>query len=167
MTKRFSEFVDRKDRESKKQLKMVMKLLQHEGFTVDSFLDSEEDPYIFLHTSDDQLSFEGVRIYKLGDIMAYRIQKEKDTHPYGRAYELDLEEMFNDLLADNGDEKKSGEKVIKTVKEQFDRFFKKSVLAEKDLKSLEYENDAEDGTGKVVVRNTNLDYGLTINNRQR
>lgn len=159
MTKTFKEFSETKIRETKKQLKTVKRVLEKQGFTVDSCLEDDDDPYIFVHSGNQQLSFEGVRIYKVSGIMAYRVQKEKETHPYGKAYELNLENIFNDLMAENGDESKSGHGVIKTVGEQFKKFFKKSVDAEQELKSIDVEKSSEDG---VSVRNANLDYSTMI-----
>lgn len=159
MNRTFKEFIGQKTRESKKQLKTVKKVLEKQGFTVDSFLDDEDDPYIYVRADSKDLSFEGVRIYKIADIMAYRVQKEKDTHPYGKAYELNLESLFNNLMAENGDEAKSGQEVIKSVGEQFKKFFKNSMSAERDLRSLEVEQDPESG---IAIRNTNLDYGSMI-----
>lgn len=163
MTHTFHEFIDKKSRESKKHLKTVKRILEENGFTVQDFFKNEEDPYIFLSSTDEQLSFEGVRIYTLGDILAYRVQKEKDTHPYGRAYSLDIVEMFNDLMSESGDEEKAGKRVIKAVAEEFKGFFKKSREAEKDLKSVEIEKErgsdtADNGTGKVLVQNATLDF---------
>jgi len=165
MNTSFKEFVNKKDREANHQLKIIKKLLEKAGFTVEAFLENEDDPYVFLNTNDDQLSFDGVRIYKLGDVMAFRVQKEKDTHPYGKAYQLDIEAMFNDMMSESGSEKKAGEEVIESVADEFKRFFKKSRTAEKDLKSAEVEQEREDGNGKVLVRNNTLDYASMVGNK--
>jgi hypothetical protein len=165
MSTSFKEFVSKKDREAHHQLKTIKKLLEKHGFTVEAFLENEDDPYVFLNANNDQLSFDGVRIYKLGDVMAFRVQKEKDTHPYGKAYPLDIENMFNDMMSESGSEKKAGEEVIEAVVDEFKRFFKKSRTAEKDLKSAEVEQEREDGNGKVLVRNNTLDYASMVGNK--
>jgi len=163
MKKSFKEFIDKKGRETKHQLTTVKKLLEKNGFTVDEFLNNKNDPYIFLHANNDKLSFEGVRIYKIGDLMAYRVQQEKDTHPYGKAYPLDIEGMFNDLMSENGKEKKSGQQVINGVVGEFESFFKSSLEAEKELKSADVEQ--EDDNGQLAVKNNTLDYATMITNR--
>jgi len=89
MRRTFSEFVDKKSREGKKQLDILQKVLAHNGLKVQDFL-GEEEPYIFVKSPTDELSFEGVRIYKIGSNIAFRVQKESATHPYGRAYPLDV-----------------------------------------------------------------------------
>src|SRR3990167_10870428 len=93
----FNEFTDRKVRESKRQLILLKKLFEKQGMKVTAQLD-DDHPYVFLHTPDQQVSFEGVRIYKLGGTLAYRVQKQAQTQPYGKAYSLDLEEMFEDYM---------------------------------------------------------------------
>lgn len=155
----FLEFVDIKRREADKQLKVIKKLLEHVGFEVDSFLD-EDDPYLFVFSNEKNLSFEGIRLYKIGGCFAFRVQKEKDTHPYGTAYKIDLEEMFNDFVSEKGDEEKAGKAVIKAVKNELDRFFKKSFEAEQDLRSV----DVEDPDA-IEVRPGNTDYSNMIMNK--
>lgn len=162
----FLEFVDKKERDVIHHLKVLKKLLEHNGHKVESFLSRENDPYIFLYADNKDLSFDGVRIYQLGETMAFRIQKEKDTHPYGTAYPLDVEGMFNDWISDNGDEKKAGTKVIESVLHEFKRFFRNSLLAERQLKTIELEKSTgSDGAGKILVKNNLLDYGNMIGNK--
>ena len=163
MNRTFTEFVDKKSRESKNHLKVVKRVLEENGFKVDEHLKDIEDPYIFLNANNEQLSFDGVRIYEIGDILAFRVQKEKDTHPYGRAYPLDVVSMFNDLMSESGDEEKSGNRIMCAIIEEFKTFFMKSRKAEKELKTVEIEkdkgNDAQDdGSGKAVVQNAVLDF---------
>ena len=165
MKKTFSEFIDKKGRETKHQLKTVRKLLEKGGFTVDEFLNDSTDPYIFVHANNEDLSFGGVRIYRIGEIMAYRVQKEAETHPYGRAYPLDVEGMFNDLMSETGSEKNSGTKIIRGVVEEFKSFFVKSKDAEKELRSSDVQKEKEDGSGEISVSNPNMDYSTTISNR--
>jgi len=163
MERTFMEFVRRKKREAVKQLKTVKKVLEHEGFKVDAYLDEDsDDPYIFLKGKDD-LSFDGVRIYKVGESIAYRVQKESKTHPYGRAYLLDIEDNFNDLMAETGSEKKAGEYVIQAVNKEFTRFFQKSKMAERELKTADYEDGDEASTGGIIVNSASMDYATSIN----
>ena len=166
MTKSFREFLDKKHRESNKQLRLLAKLLEHEGFEVKEYLDDKDDPYVFLKCDKD-ISFGGVRIYKIGDIMAYRVQKDKDTHPYGRAYQLNIEEMFNDLMSENGSEEKTGKKIIESVVGEFRGFFDKSAKAEKEIRTLEIEKGDNRQGGTIMARNISLDYSSTIGNMSK
>lgn len=160
MTTTFKEFVDKKTREANHQLKTIEKILTKNGFTVDSFLNSE-NPYIFLNSNDDRLSFGGIRIYKIGDLISYRVQNEKDTFPYGKAYLLDVTGMYNDLLSEDGDEKRAGKLVIKGVINEFKNFFKKSLEAEKSLKVRSGDSDE----GDVIEKPNDIDYATLISNR--
>ena len=131
--KTFKEFANRKERQSKKQLKIVKKLLESQGLQVKDHLD-DDDPYLFLQKTNDSVSFGGIRIYKIGEQMAFRIQKQESTHPFGQAYPINIEEMFNDLMNDHHKPEEAGKQVIKYVVEEVKRFFDKTAEAEKDLK---------------------------------
>jgi hypothetical protein len=155
----FLEFIDRKGREAKKQLEIVAKLLESQGLKVARFLD-DEDPYIFLRNTGKKVSFEGVRVYKIGSQMAYRVQKAEKTHPYGKAYSLDLEEMFNDFLADKLENEKAGKMVMKTVAEELQKFFKASASAEEELMTGDFGGD--DPMGKIVIKSTGTDYSNLV-----
>ncbi len=156
MKKTFKEFIDKKSRDASYQLKTIKKLLEKNGFTVESHL-NKEDCYIFLYSNDDQLSFGGVRIYKIGNTIAYRIQKEEKTHPYGSSYSLDVEKMYNDLLSEFGDDEKAGKRVIHAVIGEFQNFFKRSLKAERALANSDLEN-----YGKAVSKNNTLDYSTSV-----
>jgi hypothetical protein len=106
------------------------------------------------------VSFEGVRVYKIGSQMAYRVQKEEKTHPYGKAYRSDLEEMFNDFVSDHMDEEKAGKKVMKTVVEELQKFFKASASAEEELMTGDFGGD--DPMGKIVIKSTGTDYSNLV-----
>jgi hypothetical protein len=163
----FGEFVDKKKRESLRQLLLVKQLLEHSGLKVENFLDTEDtdDPYVFCFMPAKNGSFDGIRIYKIGEEIAFRIQKENKTHPYGSAYPLPIEEMFHDFLIDDGaDQKKAGEKVIKAVVKEVRRFFDKSVEAEKEERELDIERE-KDTEGNVLVRTTGTDYSSLVYNK--
>jgi hypothetical protein len=157
--KTFCEFVDRKEREGKRHLRIVKKLLESHGMKVTSHLDAD-DPYIFLWNPDKKISFDGVRIYKIGTQMAFRVQKEEKTHPFGRAYPLDIEEMFNDLMSDHHDPDKAGKEVVRAVIEEVNAFFKGSKDAEKDLRDKDFVKD--DPWSQIVMKSTGTDYSNTV-----
>lgn len=132
--KTWNEFVDYKVRDVFKKLKIVGALLQKGHFKVEDFIHEDEDPYIFVHTPKKyDLSFGGIRIYSIGEGLAYRVQNEKDTHPYGESYNLDIEAMWNDLLSEYGDEEKCGKKIISALYSEILHFFKHSADAEQKL----------------------------------
>lgn len=160
MNSTFREFVSSKTRRAKKHLEIVKKILKKEGLTVSDFLE-EDDPYIYVKNPGGGLSFDGARIYNVGTDLAYRIQKEDKTHPYGKAYLLDVEGMFNDLISDNMSEQKAGEEIIKAVAKEFKEFFNKSSKAEKDLRASEFELSG-DPMNSIAANPHGTDYSNTI-----
>jgi len=165
--KSFGNFVDKKKRESIRQLRLLKQLLESGGgMKVESFLDTESgDPYVFCSTPDKNGSFDGVRIYKIGDQLAFRVQKENKTHPYGKAYPLPIEEMFHDFLSDQDvDQMKAGKKVIESVVKEMRRFFDQSVEAEKEERERNLDT-GDDSEGNVLVRTTGTDYSSLVYNK--
>jgi len=163
--KSFGDFVDKKKRESIEQLKTMKKILENNNMKVDSFLevDQDHDPYIFCYNTKKDSGFNGIRIYKIGSDLAFRIQKESKTHPYGAAYSLPVESMFNDFLSDGDvDENKAGEKIIEAIGKEIKKFFEKSLEAERQDRRSELDKESE---GKVLLRTTGTDYSSMIYNK--
>ncbi len=159
----FLEYLDRKQRETVKQLDLVKMVIERSGLNVQDFTENHEDPYIFIENPHQSRTNGGVRIYKIGDALAFRVQKRGNTHPYGKAYRIDLEDMFEDFISDM-DEEKAGKEVIKTVAKELQDFFKDSLQAEKDTQSSDIE-DNSDPLGRVVVKSTGTDYANTVYNK--
>ncbi len=159
----FREFVNRKQRESTKHLGLIKKTLEKQGMLVNDFL-KEEDPYVFVKSNNQKLSFDGVRIYQIGGDMCYRIQKESKTHPYGKAYLLDVEGMYDDLISDRVKEEKAGKKVMKAIAEELKNFFRKSADAERELQSGEFERK-NDPLGRTTVKSTGTDYSNQVSSK--
>ena len=159
--KTFSSFLDKKHRDSLEQLKLIQKALENNGLNVENFLDKHDDPYIFCFNPNRGTSFDGVRIYKIGDEIAYRVQKQSKTHPYGRAYQLQIEKMFQDLKGDEKmDDQKAGQKIIGLIAEELKYFFEKS----KEAEGAEREEQGEN-SGDIIIRSTGTDYSSLISNR--
>ena len=162
----FGEFVDIKMRLAKRRLGLVEKVLVRERFVVRPHLDDTDEPYLYIASPQSRLSFGGVRVYVTGESVAYRIQKDDKTHPYGKAYRLDIEEMYNDLMSEEDmTEKKAATEVIEAVGKELNKFFQESLKAEKEIKHSEFDAIG-DPLGRVSVRSSMTDYGSLINNRQ-
>lgn len=144
MTQQFLEFVDRKQREAVKHLTLIEKLMQQSDMKVSAFLE-EDDPYVFVKSPDHRLSFDGVRIYEIAGMIAYRVQREMKTQPYGKAYLLDVEDMFNDFMSEKMEEEEAGKKVVMSVISEIKKFFDKSAIAEQELT-----DGGQDGAGIVL-----------------
>jgi hypothetical protein len=130
---------------------------------VENFLstdDDDHDPYIFCYNPTKTGSFDGIRIYKIGNDLAFRVQKESKTHPYGSAYPLPIETMFYDFLADKDvDEKKAGKKIIEAVGKEIRKFFEKSLEADREKRDSDIEKDT---AGNVMVRTSGTDYSALV-----
>jgi hypothetical protein len=159
--KSFGDFVDKKRRDTKRQLGLIEQLLKKQGLRTEGFLEnSEDDPYVFCYNPSKSASFDGIRIYKIADIIAFRIQKESKTHPYGAAYSLPIEEMFQDFLNDEKiKEQEAGHKVIEAVSREVRKFFDKSSEAERDERMQDIEGGSQ---GNVAIRGQANDYASMI-----
>lgn len=151
----FLEFTDKKERQAKRHLKIIKKLLESRGMKVADHL-KDEDPYIFMFNPSENVSFGGIRIYQIGSQIAYRIQKEEHTHPFGKAYPLDIEEMFHDLMSDYHKPEEAGKKVVEAVIEEVKDFFAQSADAENELRSAEFDN------GKIMMSSMGSDYSNMV-----
>lgn len=130
---RFSAFVDKKTNKARRELEVVRDVLKEAGVKVEDFL-KDEDPYLFVPSNKQSLDFGGIRIYKVGNNMAYRIQNEDKTEPYGASYSMNIEGMFEDLISDMGEDK-AAEEVKKAIVEEINNFFTKSLEAQDELSS--------------------------------
>jgi len=157
----FYEFVDSKKRKARKHLDLVKQLLERGGFQVVDKLEERNEPHIFVFNPEGNLTFEGIRIYEIGGEIAYRIQKEPHTHPYGKAYSIPIEDMFNDLLGeDDIDDKKMGKEIAEAVVSEIKDFFKQSYEAEKKGPPR------VDPLGQVNMRSTGTDYANKVTDVQ-
>jgi hypothetical protein len=154
----FLEFIDRKQREAKRQLKIVEKSLRKGKLHVYSHIE-DDDPHLFVKANNKKLSFEGIRIYHIGDGIAYRVQKLEKTEPYGKSYALNVEEMYNDFMSENMDEKEAAEKVMEAMVNEIKKFFHHSAQAEDKLRTGQ-----KDGVG-MIVKTGGSDYSSTVLNR--
>lgn len=163
--KSFGEFVNKKKRDSIEQLEIVKQMLERNGLRVDNFLSNTDDPYVYCFSPSKNGSFDGIRIYKIGDQIAFRVQKEAKTHPYGSAYPLPIEEMFHDFLSDDGTEQRqAGKKVMESVAKEIRSFFEKSVEAEKEERDKIIDQGKE-SQGNVLVKTTGTDYSALIHTK--
>jgi len=160
---KFKDFVGKKKRQAKKQLGTIKEILSNDGLICKDHLESD-DPYIFLLNPTGGTQFEGVRIYKIGNFICYRVQNEEKTHPYGKAYPLDVEDMFQDLISDDDyNQEKAGKEVMKSIVEELKKFFIKSSEAEKELRAADFDQQ-RDPMGRVVLSPTGTDYSNQLTN---
>ena len=153
---KFATFLDSISRKNKKQLKIIENILSSSGLQVKANLDNN-DPYLYVSV-DNGVSFQGIRIYKIGESLAFRVQRENETHPYGKAYKLCLEEFFTDLVSDHINPEKAGKKTADHIVNEIKRFFTQSRDAEDRVAGLDNMNNS-DPLGRIVITtNTPEDY---------
>lgn len=159
----FLEFVNKNKRDGKRHLTILEKVFQRGNMTVKPFMD-EDNPYIYVAAPTKEMSFGGVRVYQIGDTIAYRIQKQENTEPFGRPYLLDVEEMYEDFMADDIKEDEAAKRIVQAVADEVSRFFRKSKEAERDFQDVEFDKQT-DGMGKIVLKPTGTDYSNTVYNK--
>lgn len=153
----FGEFIDKKTRESRKRLKLIEKILTQGGMTVRDHVEDRE-PYLFVFAPSKRVSFAGIRIYQIGESIAYRIQKEEKTHPYGKAYRLDISQMYDDLTSEEDiTEKKAAYDVIEALPKEIKKFFEESALAERQMRDNQFDQMG-DPLSRVMVNTQGTDY---------
>lgn len=155
MSSTFLEYVNRKQRDAVRELRVVKRILKQGGFQVGSHLhEKHEDPYLYVYNPHDHPDF-GLRIYKLGgqDIY-YRPQKKEKTHPWGEAKTLDVKGIYEDVKSDEQNDDKAAQMIIKSIADELKSYFKANAKAEKQNKK------GSDGSplGAVAVRGS-LDTG--------
>jgi hypothetical protein len=126
----FSKFLEIKNKKIKRELEIIKKVLESKRIQVESFL-NENNPYLFVKSSVS-LPFDGIRIYKIGSNIAYRIQNENKTEPYGKSYPLDIESVFSDLITDMKEEE-AGKEIIELLNKEISNFFKESEKAQQEI----------------------------------
>ncbi len=156
----FHEFLDKKAREGKRQLGIISKVLSKGGLKVTDFVEKHEgEPYLFLHNPEGGSSFHGVRIYQIGDGIAFRVQREAKTHPYGTAYSLKIPDMFTDLVEDMKEEE-AGKKVMESICKEMRRFFVLSDKADSEIGSFGILPG--DSLGGLLLQSPGVDLARTV-----
>lgn len=140
------------------KLKLLLSALTKAGMFVLDKTDMEKDPHLFVQAIPQPEEFEGIRIYILGNICAYRVQKLKDTEPYGKAYLLDLQGMYDDSIRElgtKGDKKFYIEDLLSKLGNKLKKFYFDSIRDEEEY--IQSQLDGEDMTdiGSAMVVPTN------------
>jgi hypothetical protein len=157
---KFSSFIDIKNKQTIKQLEILKEILSKD-FQIETYLENE-DPYIYLKAKKDT-PFQGVRVYKIGSNWAYRIQNESQTEPYGKAYPIDLEKMFEDIIPDMSEEEAGGV-IADALVEEFNNFFDKSAKLDKEFSVGQF-NKNDISNSSVIVGSNSGDFSNSIYNK--
>ena len=159
----FNEYVNRHHFMSKKRLRLLMAALQKDGLRTDDYTHDEHEPYVFVYAYPTPTTFEGVRFYMHGDILAFKTQKKPETQPYGEAYELDLQTMLMDIFENEEDKSEKHITTIlgKLIGREMRDHFKKEKAAEQDMLTGQVGDDKKNA-GQIVIKNNGTDYSNTI-----
>jgi hypothetical protein len=154
MKHKFFDYINRNALGAKRKLKIIHNILKLNKIKNKMFL-NVDDPFLFVYSTDPECDFEGIRIYSIGRSIAFKIQNRIDTHPYGKAYLLDFENIFNTFMSEkDADEEKAGGKVADTLVDEIKRFFKMSSDSQN---KIEKSND-----NKLMTRSGGTDYSSSV-----
>jgi hypothetical protein len=168
--KKFSAFLERKDRLNKDHLRLLGKILERAGFAVKDNLKHHQDPYLYIEKPIkanpiiEDLDFGGIRIYSMGkDIISFRPQNKNESEPFGTAYLLDVKGMFKDLISE-GQSEKTAKDLIKYLVEEILNFFLHSARLQNDE-----DGDVDgDSLGKIIgARDSNQDYANQVTSNSK
>lgn len=140
------------------KLKLLLAALTKAGLFVTDKTHEEKDPHLFVQAIPQPEEFEGIRIYILGNICAYRVQKLRDTEPYGKAYLLDLQGMYDDSikqLGTKGDKKFYVEDLIKKLGAKLKKFYIDSIKDEDEYLQSQLDGDDRTDIGGAMIAPTN------------
>lgn len=159
----FNEYVDRHQFMSKKNLRLLAKVLEKDGLEVEDFTHDTPDPYIFVYAFPKAITYLGVRFFMHGDILAFKTQKKPETQPYGESYELDLQTMLVDIYENEDDksEKNITKVLIQLIGKEIRNHFKKAKKAEEEILSGQLAS-SKDAMGQITIRNAGTDYANTV-----
>jgi len=149
----FFEFFKRDEYESRKHLKLLKKVFSDDGMYSIDFTDGEhEEPYIYVAAPSD-VSYQGLRVYQKGNILAFRVQKNPKTVPYGTPVEIKIQNILDKILMDVDNEDDAVENLNKEICKIVKDFFKQTKTAEEKILNAELSDDSLDGFGQITIRN--------------
>lgn len=141
----FLEYVDKKQREGIRQLEIIKRILRTNDLQVASHLQTKlDDPFLFVYNPESGKF--GVRVYKIGNDIVYRIQKKEKTQPYGRARILNVEETYDGIKLEKKKDEATIKELINSIGSELKEFFKKSIKAEKEDR-----DDSDGPLGKIGI----------------
>jgi hypothetical protein len=120
-----------------KKLGLLLKSIKSAGLVAIDHTDDEKDPHIFVRAHPQPEEFQGIRLYILGHIVAFRSQKLEDTAPYGKAYLLDMQKIYEDLLEEedpkNEEEKKETlKKLVRIIGDKIRKYWSDTIEDEEE-----------------------------------
>lgn len=154
----FFEYVDRKQRQVVRQLKIVKRILGQAGLQVASQLNfrHKEEPYLYVYNPNSDTKF-GLRVYGVGEELAYRLQRKEKTHPYGKPNRLTIADMWDDIKSEGKDDAAAANEIIKAVGDEITDYFKQSAKAEKKSSHVRMDQSPLGGSDPNNLTNPAID----------
>jgi len=151
---------------TQRSLELIEKAIDESHLEVISRKDDPHQPYIYVKNPNGDLSFNGIRIFANNEIISFRPQKDVDTQPYGGSYNLDLQQMLEDILNNSKerDKNKLAEMLIKLLGTILRQFFTKSIRAEQEFNSSMTSMMPKNVLGNIVIKNNDNDAVAMKNN---
>lgn len=125
--KTFDNYISTQQKKSIEKLHLVGQILKMGELKVKEFFNDKYDPYLYVLSNADT-QFEGIRVYPIENVIAFRVQNMEDTQPYGKAVEINVEEMLEDNISSNQDGNNLGEEIAQNIIEQIKNFFNKNSM---------------------------------------
>ena len=151
-----------------KKLKNLYKLLKQGGLVVIDRSHVEHDPHLWVQAHPKPEEFDGIRVYLLGNICAFRVQKLETTEPYGKSYLMDLQKMYDDIIEDMGDKAfeepdKAMKRLIKEVADKIRKFYYDSIKDEEEFLQTQLDGPVRsDIGGATILPNSGFDYSSAV-----
>ena len=144
---------------AERKLELIRKALREDYLEIEDFTDDDHQPYIYVHDPSNKLSFGGIRIYTNSDIIAFRVQKMPDKQPYGASYQLDIQQMLEDIMDNTGekDKNKLAELLVKLLGSVIRQFFIRSSSAEEEQLAGMTSSLPRDVVGNIMIKNKDND----------
>lgn len=162
----FKEFIGKKTRSTKRELNILEKIFKLNGFSTQNFIEeNSEDAYIFVKSNTKELPFGGIRIYKIGEHISFRIQNSEKTHPYGKAYKIPIEDLWNEIMTEDLNEEAAANEIMKLITKEIKDFFSKNVNALNDLKAINISGKNANGM-LISGQGFETDYANLISNNK-
>lgn len=131
--KEFGDFVNYKNRLLLPKLEILASVFKQGKFETTESLEDINDPFIYIK-SNKPVKFGGVRLYFLNDQLIYKPQKTIKDKPFGKAYPLDLNGFFEELMSEDVDEETMAKEIIDYLNQVITVFFQKNSELERKNK---------------------------------
>jgi hypothetical protein len=150
---KFFDYINQSEMQAHRKLKIISDLLKSQQIK-NKLFNSDQEPHIFVFSTNPDTYFQGVRVYPIANSVAFKVQNKINTHPYGKPYLLDFEKMYNNLMGQkDASEEDCAKSIIDYICTELKKFFTMSA-------KYQYEKNPENI--KLMVRSQGTDYSTKL-----